>query len=77
MLMVHAIHDKEIHRMAKPLMQHEIKKISRHIPLSTAIWDEIEDRMRQSRRSYGAEISCMIEQLVQLEKLNGKSQGGR
>ena len=63
--------------MAKSLMQHEIKKTSRHIALSTGIWDEVEDRMRQSRRSYGAEITCMIEQLVELEKLNGKPQAGR
>ncbi len=63
--------------MAQPLMQHELKKKTRHIPLPIEIWDEIEDRMRVSKRSYGAEISSMIEQLLNLGKLTSETQARR
>ena len=58
--------------MDAQLLQHQKKKYARHIPLTIEMWDRIEDRMRGSKRGFGAEIEFMLEQFFELSKLTGQ-----
>ena len=57
------------------LLQHQKKKYARHIPLTIEMWDRIEDRMRVSKRGFGAEIELLLERVFELEKQEATSSG--